>query len=223
MVVRRSGIENQIFNFLRVIEFSHIDKGRSYWKCKCLRYSLFKNMICGNTTIVASNLLGKTKSCGCLFIDSNSFCKIRKKSMLISSVSNHLIRKYKHRAKKNGWEFNLTTDLCYILFTSSCSYCGDPPSNCHKIPRDRSNRIFKYSGIDRIDSSKGYIKGNVRSCCRFCNILKSNKSEQEFKEWLKRVNRNYADSALYKMADNEVKKFQEEFRQMDFLEDFVYS
>ena len=40
------------------------------------------------------------------------------------------------------------------------------------------------SRIDRIDNTKGYIPGNVRSCCKHCNLAKHTMSEEEFNSWI---------------------------------------
>lgn len=37
-------------------------------------------------------------------------------------------------------------------------------------------QIESGGGLDRIDSSKGYEVGNVLSCCKTCNVIKSNHS-----------------------------------------------
>jgi len=42
-------------------------------------------------------------------------------------------------------------------------------------------------GVDRIDSSKGYIKGNVRSVCVAHNRMKLDSSEEDFVEYCKEV------------------------------------
>lgn len=46
---------------------------------------------------------------------------------------------------------------------------------------------FLYNGIDRVDSKKGYVAGNVVTCCRNCNQAKSDKSIDEFEEWAIRL------------------------------------
>ena len=45
-----------------------------------------------------------------------------------------------------------------------CIFCGISPSN----------------GIDRFDSSLGYIRKNVSSCCFQCNIMKKNIETDDF-------------------------------------------
>tara|TARA_Y100000310_G_scaffold168939_1_gene168987 strand:- start:205 stop:858 length:654 start_codon:yes stop_codon:yes gene_type:complete len=42
-------------------------------------------------------------------------------------------------------------------------------------------------GVDRIDSSKGYIKGNIRSVCWTHNKMKLDSSEEEYEERCKEV------------------------------------
>ena len=51
----------------------------------------------------------------------------------------------------------------------------------------RSGIPILYNGIDRIDSSQGYFKDNVGSCCKTCNRAKSNLSLVEFKDWISKV------------------------------------
>ena len=57
---------------------------------------------------------------------------------------------------------NVGIDDLERLISNSCHYCGGP-LNEHG------------SGLDRMDNSKGYIRGNVVPCCKDCNTLKSNK------------------------------------------------
>lgn len=62
-------ITGNTYNFLEVIEFSHIgERRRSYWKCKCLR--------CGQTVTLRKDSFAypysKVKSCGCWHIEESS-------------------------------------------------------------------------------------------------------------------------------------------------------
>lgn len=84
-----------------------------------------------------------------------------------------LLTAAKRRAKLKGWEFDITKedlivpDKCPILnipiFSSDEKHCANSPS------------------IDRIDSSKGYIKGNVQILSYRANMLKNNGTLEEFK------------------------------------------
>ena len=50
-----------------------------------------------------------------------------------------------------------------------------------------SDTIVCVNGIDRVDSSKGYVEDNVVSCCKYCNTAKNTMSRDEFFKWIKRV------------------------------------
>lgn len=48
------------------------------------------------------------------------------------------------------------------LIAQPCTYCGDSTG-------------VTGSGLDRLDSSKGYTPDNVTPCCRDCNVAKSDR------------------------------------------------
>lgn len=46
---------------------------------------------------------------------------------------------------------------------------------------ERINKAWiKFNGIDRIDNNEGYVEGNVRSCCKTCNRMKSSMTAEMF-------------------------------------------
>ena len=47
--------------------------------------------------------------------------------------------------------------------------------------------FFHRASLDRIDSSKGYIKGNIQFVSTPINLLKSNKSSESVKKFLKEI------------------------------------
>jgi hypothetical protein len=83
-----------------------------------------------------------------------------------------------HKANKNlserhGKLFTLDLEDSIKIYKSNCYYCNIKPSNIFK-------GIYKYSGVDRIDSTRGYEKDNTRACCFNCNRAKSNLPEGVF-------------------------------------------
>lgn len=80
----------------------------------------------------------------------------------------HLVKAAKQRAKNKGWEFNLTYED--IVIPKYCPYLG---------------LELKYLGgdsspsLDRIDSNKGYVKGNVQVISTKANTMKNNASKEE--------------------------------------------
>ena len=75
---------------------------------------------------------------------------------------------HKANCRKRTKDTSLSIELFGDLSQSRCAYCGSKPSNILKY----SGLEFAYSGIDRVDSSIGYRRDNVLSCCSFCNSLK---------------------------------------------------
>lgn len=122
---------------------------------------------CGQEKIVKFDNLGTVvKSCGCLL-------KIRLKEKTLPSgmaARNAVAARYRYVARKTGRMFCLTDSEMDAMFSSKCSYCGSHPSG--KETGKTYNGDFIYSGIDRVDNTKGYVHGNVVPCCEICNRLK---------------------------------------------------
>ena len=75
---------------------------------------------------------------------------------------------YEYEAKQRNLEFEISYNEFVKLISLPCRYCGAKPD--------------PYNGIDRIDNSKGYIKGNCVSCCICCNRMKLAMTLKEFAE-----------------------------------------
>lgn len=79
------------------------------------------------------------------------------------------------RAKKKGMTFNITKeDIAYKLLEAngSCQATGIPLSfevNCDHL-----------ASIDRIDSTKGYVKGNIRIVTTMFNYAKNTYTDEQF-------------------------------------------
>lgn len=122
-------------------------------------------------------------------------CKRRRQSIKEFKTKNidvvcatTLLSRLKKRYLFKGLTSNLTVDETLNLFKSECHYCGIKNSNKFIYKQPHFSHIFYYNGIDRIDSKKGYIRGNVVSCCKRCNIAKSDLPYNEFIELIKRIN-----------------------------------
>ena len=76
--------------------------------------------------------------------------------------------KYKAEAKYRHLDFELTREQFDALIKQPCFYCGG------FTPGKTTN------GVDRTNSKRGYVKGNVRSCCRMCNVGKLDYSARAF-------------------------------------------
>ena len=75
-------------------------------------------------------------------------------------------------ANDRGIEFNLSlTSVKNLLSAKKCFYSGVKLNDNVGSPHQRT--------VDRIDNSKGYIKGNVSACCHSINIKKNNLTIKE--------------------------------------------
>lgn len=150
---------------------------RVLWKFKC---------DCGNEVLktLFDIRRGDTKSCGCVK-------KKRAEDGIYilpdgESSFNALYDVYKKRAEKNNMDFTITKELFRHITKSNCHYCGQEPNQKH-LANKNSNGHYIYNGIDRIDSSIGYIGSNILPCCKQCNFSKRDLSYGDFIQWLKKA------------------------------------
>lgn len=89
----------------------------------------------------------------------------------------------RHRKKfPAGPEFDLDTDYLQNVIESQrgvCAYTGRPLSG-YSISTSPFRSSSESLSIDRIDSRKGYVKGNVVVCFLDANVAKGTLSYQEF-------------------------------------------
>ena len=96
----------------------------------------------------------------------------------------------KKRAKEKGLEFNITEDD--IIIPEQCPYLKTKFT--YNAPRgtDRKNVIT----LDRIDSSKGYIKGNIEVISHLANTMKSNATQDELINFANTILERFNDSKI---------------------------
>ena len=176
----------QRFGTLTVIKRSYPNTKDTYanWLCKCE---------CGNEKIVSGHNLrkGRVKSCGCLN-HLGSKCRYSSKVANIRT----LIKIYKRNSEVRGYTFELTEKQFTELTQKNCYYCGLPPNNIFKLPRDNGNSTFKYNGIDRVNNNEGYTIQNTVPCCKDCNRAKGGLTTEEFQDWAKRLYENLFSAYL---------------------------
>lgn len=89
------------------------------------------------------------------------------------------------------FSFELSEEEFRQLTKQKCYYCGDSPSQICKIkPNDTDDYI--YNGIDRLNSKKGYIKGNVVPRCGMCNKMKLDFGFGDFLSKIKHIYQKHA-------------------------------
>ena len=77
-------------------------------------------------------------------------------------------------ANRRGLQFNVPEEVFATLINKDCVYCGHPA-------------LEKRNGIDRMDNAKGYIMGNIVSCCFKCNQMKGKLTVEEFLEHIRSI------------------------------------
>lgn len=96
-----------------------------------------------------------------------------------------LYSNYRLVAKRRGLVFELSELEFQQITSKACTYCGLKPSQ--RKESVESFGPYIYNGIDRVDSSIGYVPDNCVSCCKECNKAKSNRTREAFEAWLARV------------------------------------
>lgn len=84
------------------------------------------------------------------------------------------LRLIRGASKRRGieWGFDDREDL-RDLYDTPCHYCG--------------GEVIHRLGIDRLDSDRGYVPGNVVQCCGICNSMKATHSVDEWVAHMERV------------------------------------
>ena len=156
------------FNLLTVESVGDKVRGSFYLNCKC---ECGKNKVARERDI----LEGNTKSCGCLNNNPTkcNFYKTKRKSTL--NNCDRMYRSLKSRSRARSLENRLTYEEYKAFYDLDCFYC---------------NKTNDTHGLDRLDSSKGYIIGNIVSCCKICNTMKNVLSYEDFVSHIRAISRN---------------------------------
>lgn len=93
---------------------------------------------------------------------------------------NMLFGQYRYNAKIKKLIFELDKKSFKEIISQDCYYCGTKPkkynayaSNSRGVSHVGFANAWVYvNGVDRIDSTLGYVKGNCIPCCTVCNKMK---------------------------------------------------
>ena len=103
---------------------------------------------------------------------------IRKKNGEVGELTKTEHTRLRRSAEKRGYEFNVSIEYLWNLFQEQnqiCAITGD------HIPS------IKEASLDRIDSSKGYIEGNVQWVTRQANLSKHIMTMEQLYEFCRKV------------------------------------
>jgi len=185
-------LTGKVFHDLTVIRrVENCTFGRAGWLCRC---------VCGRQITLSTNLLHQGQGQAPLQVS----CGCHKGRMRVHPYQ-YVLSMYVYSAKKRGLEYSLSTDLFRRLLASACDYCGTPSSlklNRGMMQRFKAHADFRYNGIDRVDSTRGYVPGNVVPCCFVCNRMKLDYSCEKFIDHIKAI----AAHQARKLHDHPIRK-----------------
>jgi len=105
----------------------------------------------------------------------NSANKIKKRSKNYATSSYGRYIRLRAQVKGRKLELGITSEQYLNLMEERiCYYCNGPLNSTG-------------SGLDRIDSSKGYLIDNVVKCCKICNQMKNDLGQLEFFEHINSI------------------------------------
>jgi len=143
------------------------------WKCLC---------DCGNEFIKTSNHI-----LTCVPLQCRTCSDIGRRDN--HEIKDYYWKSYQRSAKQRNHEFNITKEYAYELFLKQNRKCA--VSNIDICFCDTlQNYKLKTASLDRIDSTKGYIEGNVQWVHKTIQFMKQEYSQEEFIKWCKLVAAN---------------------------------
>ena len=178
-MIEKTDLTNKTFNSLLVLRLDPDktkQKGRAWWMCQC---------VCDKIVSRRADYLmsGKAKSCGCQHPRLGMGDKHHSFSGCNDITGSHWSH-IKYSAKHRDLEFNITIEYIWDLFIQQNKKCKLSGLNI-ELYSDR--KIKNTASLDRIDSNKGYIKGNVQWVHKRVNRMKMELDQTEFIELCKSI------------------------------------
>lgn len=179
--IPKNDLIDKVFGKLTVVKYSGRKIFNNYkrhvWLCKCE---------CGNEKIISELHLknNNIKSCGCIR-------KLRGKNNLhykgYKEISGVYWQSLKRGAKNRNIEFDITIEYIWDLFEKQNKKCAISKID---IMLYSDYLIKNIASLDRIDNTKGYIKGNVQWLHKHVNIMKNSHNQDYFIDLCKSIVKN---------------------------------
>jgi hypothetical protein len=165
----RLNLEGKRFGKLIAIKWTKFNGRHRYWLCKC---------DCGkNKEIAATHLVrNKINSCGC------SQTRIGKQNNAWKGhgeISGAYFSGIKEKARQRKIDFKISIEYIWSLFEKQKRKCALTGLEM-QFPTKCKQRYT--ASLDRIDSNKGYVEGNVQWILGDVNWMKNNFSQDYFIE-----------------------------------------
>lgn len=174
-------LTGKIFGQLKVIKrLPEYTKTRgALWECECE---------CGNKVKLSSNALTSGNNVTCGNKINHEGTSLDTKNLRFGELPATHLSSIKQNAIKRNLSFDLTGEYLWKLFLDQNRKCAvsnidlvfTPHRNSHKF------RSLTTASLDRIDSSKGYVVGNVRWVHKDINKMMSNYGDTKFIDYCTR-------------------------------------
>lgn len=153
------------FGRLTVLRRGSLDNhGKTRWICKCE---------CGEErTINTSSLIrGLTISCGCWNSEKNRTG--------YGDISGSYWRRIETSAANRELDFSITPEYVWAIYLKQSRRCALVGLPIAFLP-NYNHGAEQTASIDRIDSNKGYVVGNIQVVHKVVNMIKGWLSQEEF-------------------------------------------
>lgn len=176
-------LKGKRFGRLLILELTN-KKNRRYWKCKC---------DCGNIKVVSSNKLktGHTESCGCIRKERYDYLKDNPPKYQYKlwrgheEISMTYYKALQSGARRRDMDFSVSMEYLWNLYTEQnkkCALCGEEIVFARNIKSGDQT-----ASLDRKDSRKGYVEGNVQWVHKDINKIKTDMSQERFLDLCSKV------------------------------------
>jgi len=171
-------LQSKKYGTLSVLSECSLDSEYRKVLCRC---------DCGNQKIIAINSLrrGETITCG----DHTKHDKSGKNSKTFNgyeTITGSIVNRFQKGAKQRGIEFTVTAKYLYELFISQNECCSLSGIKLI-LPTNSKGANKGTASLDRVDSSKGYIEGNLQWVFKPLNIMKNTLTQDEFIELCRKI------------------------------------
>jgi hypothetical protein len=176
--VPRSDLVGERFGRLMVVGKEKTDTELITRKKRCL-------CDCGREVFVdrASLRSGNTRSCGCLQKEAVS----QRGWKGCGEISGIYWSRTTANAKARGLEIEITLEDAWELYIGQQRRCALSGLPIGFVRDARDRRIHQTASLDRIDSAKGYVAGNLQWVHKKINKMKTYFNEAEFVELCRAV------------------------------------
>lgn len=153
-----------------------------HYKCICE---------CGNERFYTKQALlkGDMRSCGCYKAENKG--KSHKNWKGVGDISSSFLCRIKATANRRKIEFNLSLKYLSDLYENADKKCALSGLEIDFPKTWKEAHEFKYTAsLDRIDSSRGYVEGNVQWVHKDVNMMKQQFDQKHFISLCSEIVRN---------------------------------